>query len=635
MPDVIHNDRELQKYLESRGVPTPIARNQVAALHGAGRDPARAGSEQTMRWADSFVSGFRQLHPEQVAQNTAVLRAKQTGKPVPQKTNLPLDPAANQSGAKPTPRKSTTAAAPAASFNAAALPRGPVDWEIESQTLGGAATIQDLAQNGGLDATFIRISGTPEVAPIGTRQRLSPEDRAGLAPTQQRLTLRAAMGYLHNLDPGALADIQRKLIQGGYITPTEAKAISLGTLDAQGKTMQAWQALLGDSLADSSTTVMDLLNNKAATGVDQQAKSKDTQEIQLTNPDDIIKAGNTTAEKVFGRRLTDGEKSMLVSTVHAQETAAGTRSADIKQSNVDAQSGVATGHVGWVDQSANQLAQQYGLQVTSTFRDPAHNTSVGGAEHSDHLTGMAADLSGDPSKMATFYAWAKQNEGPGKMFSYVEPMSQAKNHVHVSYNAQPGTNPGVSGGGDVDRFMAALSSHEGTATSVNTRTGAHGAYQILPSNWAQWSAEAGLRGAEKTPQNEQTVARFKMQQYYDTFHDWGAVAAAWYGGPGAAQKFLANPNDPSLLRGQGPNGSEPSIRKYVDMVLGSFGTSTAGSGYSTPGGANVAVSVNPATDQEEQLRRSNPTEAGAHDVLDTYEQFMNILRQSHSDANAL
>lgn len=71
---------------------------------------------------------------------------------------------------------------------------------------------------------------------------------------------------------------------------------------------------------------------------------------------------------------------------------------------------------------------QFGVHPTSGYRSPSHNAEVGGATHSDHLSGDAVDFGGSPQQLAALYAWALKQR-----FPYVEPMGQAKDHVHISF----------------------------------------------------------------------------------------------------------------------------------------------------------------------------------------------------------
>lgn len=114
---------------------------------------------------------------------------------------------------------------------------------------------------------------------------------------------------------------------------------------------------------------------------------------------------------------------------------------------------------------------------------------------------------------------------------------------------------------DLDSFMNAISTQEsgGNYGAKNSRTGASGRYQILPSNWPSWSQEAGLpKNAAQTPQNQERVARFKIQQYYNKYGNWEDVASAWYSG-----RPLNQVGNRHVKQGR---GNEPSVQDYVNSV---------------------------------------------------------------------
>ena len=88
-----------------------------------------------------------------------------------------------------------------------------------------------------------------------------------------------------------------------------------------------------------------------------------------------------------------------------------------------------------VGASGQQLAEQYGLRLSSHRRSPEHNAAIGGARRSDHLTGMAVDLAGDTAKMEALYRWAKPLEGivfRKVIYKYEDPGDHS-DHVHLSF----------------------------------------------------------------------------------------------------------------------------------------------------------------------------------------------------------
>lgn len=136
---------------------------------------------------------------------------------------------------------------------------------------------------------------------------------------------------------------------------------------------------------------------------------------------------------------------------------------------------------------------------------------------------------------------------------------------------------GASGGGNasVQDLMDAVMGQEssGDAGAVNGRTGAYGLFQILPSNWPQWSEQAGIAGADMTdPTAQKKVAAYKLGEYAKEYGVEGAFAA-WYAGPvngarwrdGALDAIDSDGNHYSWDAPQG-NGDEPSVRQYIQEV---------------------------------------------------------------------
>lgn len=135
--------------------------------------------------------------------------------------------------------------------------------------------------------------------------------------------------------------------------------------------------------------------------------------------------------------------------------------------------------------------------------------------------------------------------------------------------------PRVSASGNfVDRMAAALKGHESgdNYNAANPDSNAAGAYQIMPKNWGPWAKEAGLpANSPMTPENQDTVAKYKIKQYAEKFGERpDVIASAWYSGPDskATKALLAGDiNNKSLIVKQSYNGKAyPSIGDYAKKV---------------------------------------------------------------------
>lgn len=132
-----------------------------------------------------------------------------------------------------------------------------------------------------------------------------------------------------------------------------------------------------------------------------------------------------------------------------------------------------------------------------------------------------------------------------------------------------------------EQFMRGISIQEsgGSYSAVNRSSGALGKYQVMPANVAGWSKQVlGYSISTSTflhsPKLQEQIVSGVLKGY---FNKWGprGAAAAWYAGPG-------NHNLDMSTRSQ-PGG--PSIKDYVDQVIGHAGGSPASSG----GGGYVAT----------------------------------------------
>lgn len=198
--------------------------------------------------------------------------------------------------------------------------------------------------------------------------------------------------------------------------------------------------------------------------------------------------------------------------------------------------------------------------VMSTFAD-----MITGAGNQPFVTGaQGSAVAGQSSGVGTD-AMANAT-GNGAAPAPIDPL---KSGAHIPTAIDGHTQGGATVDGDIGTFMTAISGQEsgGNYDATNSRTGASGRFQIMPGNWPSWSKEAGLgANAARTPANQDLVAQFKMQQYYQQFGNWRDVAIAWYGGPGAVGY-----SEDAKNKKQG-NGNEPSINEYADSIMRKMGS---------------------------------------------------------------
>lgn len=148
----------------------------------------------------------------------------------------------------------------------------------------------------------------------------------------------------------------------------------------------------------------------------------------------------------------------------------------------------------------------------------------------------------------------------GKLPNFLEKyrkMYGVGNPVNLSFG---------SGGGDdkFKRFVNAIAGQEsgGNYGSVNRSSGALGKYQIMPGNIPSWSKSVlGHTITNKqflhSPALQDQIAQTMLRRYVKKYGYSGA-AAAWYGGPGVANKWAGMTN---------PQGAYPSIASYVNQIM--------------------------------------------------------------------
>jgi len=104
---------------------------------------------------------------------------------------------------------------------------------------------------------------------------------------------------------------------------------------------------------------------------------------------------------------------------------------------------------------------------------------------------------------------------------------------------------------------------EDAYTGKPVRVQGLGAYGILDINWKKWAKEAGIEGADwHDPKAQDTVSRFKVQQYFNRFNSWDAVSVAWFAGPNKAKDLVNN----GTINFDLTDANGQSIKDYVDEM---------------------------------------------------------------------
>lgn len=125
---------------------------------------------------------------------------------------------------------------------------------------------------------------------------------------------------------------------------------------------------------------------------------------------------------------------------------------------------------------------------------------------------------------------------------------------------------------DIDTFMNAIWWQEswGDYNIENWRTEAYGKFQIMPENWWPWSTayandvlKESNANLPKTPENQEAVAKHRIQYYFNKFWNWKDVASAWYSG----RPYSTVESQGLLDKKYWTNWTEPSVREYVSDVM--------------------------------------------------------------------
>lgn len=180
---------------------------------------------------------------------------------------------------------------------------------------------------------------------------------------------------------------------------------------------------------------------------------------------------------------------------------------------------------------------------------------------------------------ATLYETRKRNAREQAYLERQQRNLQNMQAKQINVGAGPGSfqngqqgNVNIPGAtGTFGKFIGAISGQEsgGNYNTRNKSSGAMGKYQIMPGNLAGnkkgWDFEALGRDITSaqfmaSPQLQEAIARYKLQQYYNKWGPRGA-AIAWYAGPGAVNRANLNKSQ----------GAYPTINNYANSILRRMG----------------------------------------------------------------
>jgi hypothetical protein len=201
------------------------------------------------------------------------------------------------------------------------------------------------------------------------------------------------------------------------------------------------------------------------------------------------------------------------------------------------------------------LAQKRGMPESSSYRRRSATIQQGGVDATNWESKLRAQRDA----------------------AFLKQQAEMNNQRTIGVSTGPGANyanvGSLGASGTFNRFFNVIGEHE-SSNNYNARnrdSGAMGRFQIMPGNLggrkSGWDYEALGRDISPgqfmaSPQLQDAIARYKLQQYYSKYGPRGA-AIAWYAGPGAL-KYSSS----SLNKGQ---GKYSSINQYANAIMRRLG----------------------------------------------------------------
>lgn len=203
------------------------------------------------------------------------------------------------------------------------------------------------------------------------------------------------------------------------------------------------------------------------------------------------------------------------------------------------------------------LANKRGMPETQSYRDRSTLINQGGVDATLYESRKRAAIQ-------QAYLQRQRQALADQQARQINVRIQGQAYPQQSFPNIPGAT------GDFGRFIQAIAGQEsgGNYNNRNRSSGAMGKYQIMPANLggshSGWDYEALGRDVSPSqfmgsPQLQEAIARYKLQQYFSKYGARGA-AIAWYAGPGAVGKA-----------GNASQGAYPTINQYANSIMRRMG----------------------------------------------------------------
>jgi hypothetical protein len=164
----------------------------------------------------------------------------------------------------------------------------------------------------------------------------------------------------------------------------------------------------------------------------------------------------------------------------------------------------------------------------------------------------------------------------------------------------------------VDQIAEAIKKVESNGNySAKGGSGENGAYQFMPGTWQSWSSDYASQVLQKsvaqlpmTPENQDAVAKWKIQTWYDKGYTPEQIAAAWNAGEGSVA------NDAWKNRvGTNSKGVYYNTPGYVSKVMGALGTTSTNNSSITNDVQSVLEGRNTLYNIRQTMGRTNQAAA--------------------------